>query len=228
MFGVFQKASRRFWQSFFDDVIPTIQLGVENIIRNPVRNGPKGTNREEAKKKSACIDNYLLLSTPEACAVEFVRKYLRASRGMWVDILEYDCPMHYLPEDLQFKEVRCELFPRKIVPEYPPREKYDNEVSYRLACRGVTWETAHEDIENQRSRGKKGWKFVIKGVRYFDRSKKKPSFFKEDAPKCVKALAKNLNNRTNPLWGMAAKYVNPEYSEFDPYLYKIVQIRSVR
>jgi hypothetical protein len=37
-------------------------------------------------------------------------------------------------------------------------------------------------------------------------------FFRDDAPPEIRALAENLNDRTNPLWDVALKYaVRPEF-----------------
>ncbi len=89
--------------------------------------------------------------------------------------------------------------------------------------RAITWETAHKDIEQQKSKGVKGVEFKITGVSY-DKNRNNKNYFRDDTPPEIKALAKDLNNRTNPLWDRAMKYINK--SEF---IYKIkhIHIKSV-
>lgn len=76
--------------------------------------------------------------------------------------------------------------------------------------RAVTWETAHKDIEQQKSKNIAPQRFKITGISY-DKNRGK-DFFREDAPPEIKALANNLNDRTNPLWERALQYANkPEF-----------------
>jgi len=84
--------------------------------------------------------------------------------------------------------------------------------------RAVTWETAHKDIEQQKSKKVVALKFKITGVSY-DKNRDNRGYFRDDAPPEIKALAKNLYDRTNPLWDKAMQYVNePEF------VYKIKQV----
>lgn len=77
--------------------------------------------------------------------------------------------------------------------------------------RAITWETAHRDIEQQKSKNIVSRKFKITGISY-DKNRSKKDFFREDAPPEIKALASNLNDRTNPLWDRALQYANkPEF-----------------
>ncbi|POT24487.1 hypothetical protein C3433_23840 [Citrobacter freundii] len=64
-------------------------------------------------------------------------------------------------------------------------------------------------------------KFEITGICY-DKNRGKKNYFRDDAPEEIKALAKNLNDRTNPLWDRALKYINkPEF------VYKVRQTRII-
>jgi hypothetical protein len=84
--------------------------------------------------------------------------------------------------------------------------------------RAITWETAHKDIEQQKSKGVRPRKFKITGISY-DKNRGKKGFFRQDAPAEIKALAHNLSDRTNPLWDKALQYINePEF------VYKIKKI----
>ena len=95
--------------------------------------------------------------------------------------------------------------------------KFD-EHSYYLMARAITWETAHKDIEQQKSKKVKASKFKITGVSY-DKNRGNNDYFRDDAPMEIKALADNLYDRTNPLWNKALQYVNePEF------VYKIKQV----
>ena len=129
-------------------------------------------------------------------------------------------------DNLHFRFVTGGLYKRKIKPLYPPKSscttngKFD-ERSYNLMVRAITWETAHKDIEQQKSKCVKPLKFEITGVSY-DRSKDKKGYFRDDAPEEIKALAKNLSDRTNPLWDRAMQYINePEF------VYEVRQARLI-
>ena len=75
------------------------------------------------------------------------------------------------------------------------------------------------DIERQKLKNVILRKFKITGVSY-DRNRNNKDFFRKDAPAEIKALANNLNDRTNPLWGKALKYVN------DPdFVYEIKKVQ---
>lgn len=77
--------------------------------------------------------------------------------------------------------------------------------------RAITWEAAHKDIEQQKSKNIAPRKFKITGISY-DKNRSKKDFFREDAPPEIKALANSLNDRTNPLWDRALQYANkPEF-----------------
>ncbi len=131
----------------------------------------------------------------EAYAVLFVKKYLRASKGKWVDILvsipdEYETDNYDKCSKLEFEFVDCELFNRKIKPIYPPKPKYPPKSSfldeekykrycdiideeYIISCRAITWEAAHRDIGQQRAAGIKGLHFQLNGDWHKSKSKSK-------------------------------------------------------
>jgi len=154
-------------------------------------------------------------NTEEAFAVLFVKKHLDQVKGHWVDIV--DCrPYEMSSDNLHFRFVVGGLYKRKIQPQYPSKSAYTidgkfDERGYYLMIRAITWETAHKDIEQQKSKSVVSRKFKITGVSY-DKNRSNKDFFREDAPAEIKALANNLNDRTNPLWDKALQYANePEF-----------------
>jgi hypothetical protein len=174
------------------------------------------------------MDNKLLkkyleyANTEEAFAVLFVKRHLTQAAGHWVDIV--DCQRYEMSEDnLHFRFVEGGLYKRRIQPQYPSKSAYTidgkfDEHSYYLMARAITWETAHKDIEQQKSKKVKASKFKITGVSY-DKNRGNNDYFRDDAPMEIKALADNLYDRTNPLWNKALQYVNePEF------VYKIKQV----
>jgi len=87
--------------------------------------------------------------------------------------------------------------------------------------RAITWETAHKDIEQQKSKNVAASKFKITGVSY-DINRDNKNYFRDDAPPEIKALANNLYDRTDPLWGKAMQYVRePEF------VYRIKQVSII-
>jgi hypothetical protein len=163
-------------------------------------------------------------NTEEALAVLFVKKHLIKAKGHWVDIVDYNRYEMSDPNDLHFRFVEGCLYKRKIQPRYPSKSAYTingkfNEREYCLMARAITWETAHKDIEQQKSKSVAATRFKITGVSY-DKNRNNKNYFRNDAPPEIKALAKNLNDRTNPLWDKAVQYFNePEF------VYKIKQVR---
>ena len=164
-------------------------------------------------------------NTEEAFAVLFVKKHLAQSKGHWIDIV--DCRRYEMSSDnLHFRFVVGGLYKRKIQPQYPSKSAYTidgkfDEHSYYLMTRALTWETAHKDIEQQKSKNVAARKFKITGVSY-DKNRGNKGYFRDDAPPEIKALAKNLYDHTNPLWDKAMQYVNePEF------VYKIKQVHII-
>jgi len=162
-------------------------------------------------------------SSDEAFAVLFVKRHLTQAKGHWVDIT--NCQRYEMSSDnMHFRFVVGGLYQRKIHPQYPPKSAYTiegkfNEREYYVMTRAITWETAHRDIEQQRSKGVTCQKFRITGVSY-DKNRDNKQFFRDDAPPEIKALAKNLLDRTDPLWNRALQYaVAPEF---------VYEIRSIK
>ena len=160
--------------------------------------------------------------TDEAFAVLFAKKHVEDTRGHWVDVV--DCRRYEMSSDnLHFRFVVGGLYRRKIQPQYPSKSQFTvdgkfDEHRYMLMVRAITWETAHKDIEQQKLKGIAPRKFKITGVSY-DKNRDNKNFFRDDAPPEIKALAKNINDRTNPLWDAALRYANkPEF------VYKIRQV----
>lgn len=154
-------------------------------------------------------------NTEESFAVLFVKKHLAQAKGHWVDIGNYR-RYEMSPDNLHFRFVVGSLYRRKIHPQYLHRSLYTNngkfdERGYYLMTRAITWETAHTDIEQQKIRKVVPLKFEVTGVSY-DKNRNNKSYFRDDAPPEIQALADNLYDRTNPLWDRAIQYVNaPEY-----------------
>ena len=110
------------------------------------------------------LEKYLeYANSPESFAVLFVKKYLLNAKGCWIDILDLDENAHFLAEELEFRSVTCELFPRKIQPKYPPKKPDETNDEYLQICRAITWETAHLDINTQRMQGYKGSVYELTG-----------------------------------------------------------------
>ena len=150
-------------------------------------------------------------NTEESFAVLFVKKHLTQAKGRWVDIID---TRRYSesPNKLHFRFVIGGLYKRKIQPQYPSKSICTvngifDEQQYYLAVRAITWEAAHRDIEQQKLKNIKPRKFKITGVSY-DKNRSSKNFFRKNAPPEIKALAKNINDRTDPLWDIALRYVN--------------------
>lgn len=164
--------------------------------------------------------------TEEAGAVLFAKMHLAQAKGHWLDIS--NCRLYeQSSNNLHFKFVRGGLFKRKLHPKYPSKSSYTingkfDEREYYLMARAITWATAHSDIEQQKALRIQPLKFEITGVSY-DKNKDNKSYFREDAPLEIKALARNLSDRTNPLWDKAAQYViEPEF------IYEVRQARVLQ
>jgi hypothetical protein len=129
-------------------------------------------------------------------------------------------------DNLHFRFVVGGLYKRNVKPQYPPRSSYTingrfDEHDYYLMTRAITWETAHVDIEQQKSKNITPLKFEITGSSY-DRNRNNKGYFRDEAPPEIKALADNLYDRTDPLWDKAMQYVNaPEY------VYEVRQARII-
>jgi len=164
-------------------------------------------------------------STEEAFAVLFAKKHLAQAKGHWVDIV--DCQRYEMSsDDLHFRFVVGGLYKRTIQPQYPSKTAYTtngefDERGYYLMTRAITWETAHKDIEQQKLKNVAPSKFKITGVSY-PKNRCEDNYFRDDAPPEIKALAKDLHDRTNPLWGKAMQYVDEQ-----EFVYKVKQVSII-
>ena len=172
------------------------------------------------------LEKYLqYASTEEAFAVLFVKQHLNQSKGHWADIV-YCQNSRNSPRKLHFLAVSGGLYKRRLKPQYPSKSDFTtdgkfDERAYYMMARAITWETAHKDIEQQKSTGVVATKFTITGEIY-DTNLSYRKFFMDDAPPEIKALAKNLNDRTDPLWDIAMQYERkPEF------VYKIDKIHII-
>ena len=120
-------------------------------------------------------------STDEARAVLFVKKQLRKSAEYWIEIIDCVSYQNKNSNNLEFTLLVCGLYKKKLKSAYPPKKKFTfdgklNEREYYLAVRAITWETAHMDISQQKTKSIKGKNFEIKGVKY---NKNRGEFIKE-------------------------------------------------
>lgn len=154
-------------------------------------------------------------STEEAFAVLFVKMNLAQAKGHWIDVVKSQ-RYEMSSDELHFKFVEGGLYKRKIHPQYPPKSAYTingrfNEREYYFMTRAITWEAAHKDIEQQKSKNIRPLAFEVTGVSY-DKNQGNTNFFRDDAPPEIKALANNLYDRTDPLWNRAMRYIiEPEF-----------------
>ena len=117
------------------------------------------------------MDNKLLkkylryANTDEAFAVLFVKKHLAQAKGHWVGIV--DCRHYEMSSDnLHFRFVVGGMYKRKTKPQYPSKSAYTidgkfDEHRYYMMVRAITWEAAHKDIEQQKSKNVTSRKFKI-------------------------------------------------------------------
>jgi hypothetical protein len=154
-------------------------------------------------------------ASEEALAVLFVKKHLAQAKGHWVDPTRYE-RYEMSDDDMHFRFVVGRLYPRRLRPKYPPKSAYImngrfDEAGYYMMARAITWETAHKDMDQQKANGVRPLRFDVRGVSY-DRNRGSTNFFRDDAPPEIKALARNLADRTDPLWDKALRYANaPEF-----------------
>ncbi len=163
-------------------------------------------------------------NSEESYAVLFVKKYLKAAANKWIDIIDWEVGRYNDVKALEFQEVTCELFEKKIIPQYPSKNSFAYERDYILTCRAITWETAHRDIDEQRLKNITGPIYSLRGIRIRIKNPQHTGeFFVPNAPDEIKALAKNLNDRTDPLWDIAVKYISHDEKYF--YEYKLVDVK---
>lgn len=164
-------------------------------------------------------------NTEEAFAVLLVKKHLAHAKRHWADIV--DCRrIEMSPDKLHFRFVVVGLYKRRMQPEYPSKSAFTldgkfDERRYYLMTRAITWETAHRDIEQQKSQNVAPSRFRMTGA-YHEKRRSYKDYFRDDAPPEIKELAKNLRDRTSPLWDKAIRYVRE--TEF---VYEIKRIHPI-
>ena len=110
-------------------------------------------NKNQKIKYSA--EYILYLANGESVAVFITRDIVNSinTSGKWIDVIELQGRENMYGK-WSFKKIIVEIFPRKINPVYPKEATIETK-------KFITWETAHRDIEMQRSKGVKGIKYEI-------------------------------------------------------------------
>lgn len=123
------------------------------------------------------IDYQKYISEHHPEAIEFIKKNRKIFNNKWIDIQDYESfskkasDGSWLPGTkriILFKQIVFDVFERRIKPEY-----IKDDINYN---RYITWKTATEDIENQRSEGIKGERWILKcslDTEYISRKKQK-------------------------------------------------------
>jgi len=100
------------------------------------------------------------IDSGESAAVFVVRDIVNTvdSFGKWIHIVDIDT---YKKENrIAFNYIIAELFDRKIKLDYLPKDSY-SDIDYRNINKYITWQTAHEDINNQKMCNVIGPKYLI-------------------------------------------------------------------
>lgn len=109
-------------------------------------------NKEKIKYDSKYI---AYVESGESAAVFVARDIAKDldTSGKWIDIIFHNGYKNFDNKWI-FKTIKIELFPRKTNPIYPKNaSEYDKKY--------ITWQTAHKDINNQRSQGFRGPKYEL-------------------------------------------------------------------
>jgi len=108
------------------------------------------------KKKIKYDAAYISYVNNGESAAVFITRDIAANvptAGKWIDVIEMDTKGRR-DDRWDFNYFIVELFPRKTKPVYPP-DAYDEEKKY------ITWQTAHKDIADLRSRGYHGPRYKV-------------------------------------------------------------------
>ena len=126
-------------------------VSLEEITDTRTKHGDNSAN--EKWKYDADYIRYV--ESGESAAVFVVRDVVKAvdTRGKWVDIVSMSSNLQD-KDGWNFNWIVAEIFPRKINPDYSECKTVD-EKKY------LTWQTAHEDISQQRANGYSGPKFLV-------------------------------------------------------------------
>ena len=121
---------------------------------------------------------------------------------------------------------------RRIKPEYPKKESYQTDDEYYLACRSITYEVSHRDMDSQKEEGHKGKEYTIEGLR-FRNPEKLPNYFLDNAPERLKNKEKDMRglmeadmHHTPFVSSLEKDYINPLYKEYQEYVYEVVSVRN--
>ena len=186
-----------------------------------------GLAKSDLLKIMALVNKYTkYTNTDEYKAEQFVRENLKqATKNTIVEIISIDAPKDYAIGYQQFKTVECAIYKRSIKPEYPAKAGFAAN-DYELVCRAIDWDCAKTDIKTQKRKKVKCDKYKICGAMCLNREPRPPYFIKS-APDKIKALANDLNDRSNKLWDQAYKYFNMDYLDYDDFVYKIKSIEKL-
>ena len=114
--------------------------------------------KKSSKKKIKYSDEYIsYIENGDSAAVFIVRDIVKSinTSGMWIDVIDTSGYKNIKKDSKwDFSSITVEFFPRKIKPIYP-KDASEGDIKY------ITWETATEDIDEQRSQGFKGEKFTV-------------------------------------------------------------------
>ncbi|MEQ8156134.1 MAG: hypothetical protein ABRQ25_14810 [Clostridiaceae bacterium] len=120
---------------------------------------------EEKIKKAAGIEydpeyiNYI--ESGESAAVFITRDIVKSidTSNKWIDVI--DLSVYEKHNRRAFNYIIVELFNRKINPQYPKHHGNNEEEFIKKLKKYITWKTAYEDIQNQRSKKVSGPKYLI-------------------------------------------------------------------
>lgn len=107
-------------------------------------------------KNEKVFNDYLDYLESEEATIVFITKNLVNSvdtKKKWIDVVEFDC-WGIRGKKYAFNYFIVELFERKIWPKFPKGATIEMK-------RAITWNTAHEDIQQQRFKGIRGPMFLI-------------------------------------------------------------------
>lgn len=118
--------------------------------------------KPDLKKGNYSAEYIQYLERGESAAVFIVRDFVKAlnTKSMWIDvsIISRNSKSNIFND---FNFIVVELFNRKINPTYPKKEQGVTDEDYRHQLAYLTWETANEDIQNQKASNIKGKRYLI-------------------------------------------------------------------
>ena len=112
-------------------------------------------------KLGELVKDYNEYAKSDEARIINITKYIASginTKNKWIDVIDYE----YWGQKANihiYKNIVIELFNRHIKPKYPKKTDFQSEYQYKEAARAITWKTANEDIQKQRSNGVKGFRF---------------------------------------------------------------------